>query len=347
MSPADPIDSAGPGGPATGTERRPHITRLVLAVAGPENNSLKAALNGDWYRACNPDVVGAGLDPYAHWVARGAEEGRLPCQDILSLLEQLMRERMPSAAPAEQRPADPAQQPRAPAPAPAALEKIRVVCATRLSQEAFLKESALGRSLALRLPHAVELRVFANNKAGLAHVYNTAIADSRSEPAILLFIHDDIHLCDFFWADRLRQALNVFHVVGLAGTRRRHPRQPSWCNVDEGMISEQREFLSGTVGHGSGFPPAVIDEFGPSGQRVRLLDGLFLAAKSSILLDKSVRFDERFDFDFYDLDFCRTAEEAGLSLGTWPISAVHESTGGYVSDRWRRNYGLYLQKWGD
>jgi hypothetical protein len=41
----------------------------------------------------NPDVVAARLDPYHHWLTYGANEGRLPTEDILTLLEGLMKER--------------------------------------------------------------------------------------------------------------------------------------------------------------------------------------------------------------------------------------------------------------
>lgn len=222
-----------------------------------------------------------------------------------------------------------------------------MICATRKDREAFHSQTALGRSLALQRPPGVELRLFAENTQGLASVYNTAIAESSGEREILLFIHDDVHLCDFHWADRLRDGLRTFDIVGLAGNRRRVPGQPGWGMLNETLNAEERENCSGTVAHGKGFPADSVDVFGPSGQRVALLDGLFIAVNSETLQARSLRFDERFDFHFYDLDFCRQAERAGLAMGTWPISVVHESQGGYVSDGWRRGYDAYLQKWGD
>lgn len=225
--------------------------------------------------------------------------------------------------------------------------KVRVVCATRADRDGFFAATALGKSLAVHRPAEVELRVFTRNEAGLPSVYNTAIAESEADGAILVFVHDDVHLCDFHWTDCLERALARFAIVGVAGNRRRVPRQPGWSFLDEAFTRDRRENLSGTVGHGRGFPPVQIDVFGPSGQQVSLLDGVLLAVRSETLHTRGIRFDERFDFHFYDLDFCRQAECAGLTLGTCPLSLVHESGGSFGSDGWRRGYQRYLEKWGD
>ncbi len=309
---------------------------------------MRSCIESDWYRKSNPDIASTP-DLYQHWIAQGANEGRLPCEDPLSLLDALMQERLnrPAATAAAPGPSASATQRRAPTTASAAPERIRVVCATRKEREEFYSATALGKSLALYRPPAVELRLFAGNTQGLSTVYNTAIAESAGEQEILLFVHDDLHLCDFHWADRLREGLATFDIVGLAGNRRRVPGQPGWGMTDERLSGDRRGNFSGIVAHGHGFPADSVDVFGPPGQRVALLDGLFLAAHSRTLQSKQLRFDERFDFHFYDLDFCREAERAGLTMGTWPIAVVHESKGGYVSDGWRRGYEAYLKKWGE
>lgn len=234
---------------------------------------------------------------------------------------------------------------------PPALEPIRIVCGTRASREEFLSETALGQSLVRLMPPAVELRLFPRNSSGLSLIYNTAIEEARGRPAILLFIHDDVYLNDVFWADRLREGVSYFDVIGVAGDRQRIARQPSWCFTRAGTATDEwvhdhTEGLSGAVAHGGPMPERV-DVFGPSEQSVKLLDGLFLAARSGTLLAKSARFDERFEFHMYDMDFCRQAERAGLTLGTWPISVIHESRGRFGSEAWRQAYQRYLEKWGE
>ena len=78
-----------------------------------------------------------------------------------------------------------------------------------------------------------------------------------------------------------------------------------------------------------------------------MLDGVFLAVRCGTLLDRGVRFDERFAFDFYDIDFCRSAEAAGLRMGTWPIAITHTSVGKFGSPVWRAGLQAYREKWGD
>lgn len=225
--------------------------------------------------------------------------------------------------------------------------KVRIVCATRTSRSDFPGATALGKTLAVHRPADVELRLFAENAAGLPSVYNQAIDESDADPAILLFIHDDVHLCDFHWTDTLNRALEQFAVVGVVGNRRRVARQPGWRFLDERFTRDRRENLSGTVGHGRGLPPERVDVYGPAGQPVSLLDGVMLAVKSETLRARKLRFDEQFDFHFYDLDFCRQAERAGISMGTCALSLIHESGGSFGGEGWRRGYDRYLTKWGD
>ncbi|MEX3691721.1 tetratricopeptide repeat protein [Paraburkholderia sp. BR14263] len=231
---------------------------------------------------------------------------------------------------------------------PAAMKPIRIVCGTRRTREQFSNETALGRSLKLyaHLPN-VELQLFDNNTRGLSSIYNTAIEEAKQRPAILVFIHDDVWLNDFFWTERIRESLARFEVVGLAGNLRRVPRQPAWAFATPDLQWDERKYLSGTVGHGTGFPCNIASTFGPSGQECKLLDGLLLIADSDTLVKSGLRFDEQFKFHFYDMDFCRQAELKGLRMGTWPLSVVHESGGAFGTPTWREGYASYLGKYGE
>jgi len=223
---------------------------------------------------------------------------------------------------------------------------IRLVCATREDAGSFHTKTALGRSLALySYLSSVELRLFAENTLGLSSVYNIAINESRTDPAVLVFIHDDVHLCDFNWAFRVVEGLEEFHIIGVAGNKHRVPRQPSWAFTDDRLIWDNPENLSGIVGHGTGFPCTHLSAYGVPIQEVKLLDGLLLACRSQILQERNLSFDERFDFHFYDLDFCRQAEQMGLRMGTWRISVIHESGGKLGTPIWRNAYLKYLDKW--
>ena len=75
------------------------------------------------------------------------------------------------------------------------------------------------------------------------------------------------------------------------------------------------------------------------------MDGLLLAASSETLIKNKLRFDEQFEFHFYDMDFCRQAEVKGVTMGTIPLSLMHESGGNFSSEAWKQGYQKYIQKW--
>ena len=221
---------------------------------------------------------------------------------------------------------------------------IRLVCATRETAEDFSARSALGRSLEL-YASLFQLRLFPSNSRGLPSVYNTAIRESAANPAILVFIHDDVHLLDFYWPTRIFNGLQKFDIIGLAGNRRRLDRQPGWRFLDDTFARDDRQNLSGIVAHGKHWPADYIGAYGSPGHEVKLLDGVLLAARSETLLANDLLFDEIFAFHFYDLDFCRSAEQRGLRMGTWGISVMHESDGAFGTPAWREGYARYLSKW--
>ncbi len=225
---------------------------------------------------------------------------------------------------------------------------VRVVCATRLDQSEFLVKTPTGRSIKNFIQVSeVEVRLYSSNLTSLSALYNQAIAESEKSPAILVFMHDDIWIGDFFWSDRIRAGLGEWDIVGLAGNKRRVPYQPSWAFINDRFEWDASENLSGVVGHGNSFPPKDVSPFGPVNQECKLMDGLMLGVKSDTLLKSGLRFDERFQFHFYDLDFCRQAEKFELKMGTIPLAVSHESGGNFSSDKWKSGYQDYLRKWID
>lgn len=225
--------------------------------------------------------------------------------------------------------------------------KIKLVVATRESEHNFFSKTATGRSLAFNQLPFLELKLFSNNSKGLPLIYNHAIRECAQNPATIVFAHDDLHILDYFWCNRIKEGLSKFDIIGLAGNKRRVSKQPSWAFIDNKFTWDAKENLSGVVGHGRGYPPSSLSVFGTPRQKVKLLDGLLLAAESRSLLKNNLYFDEKFDFHFYDLDFCRQAEEKGLSSGTWDLSLIHESGGSFGSEVWHIAYQRYLEKWKD
>lgn len=225
--------------------------------------------------------------------------------------------------------------------------KLLIVTATRVAPNPFVESTPLGRSMRrLSFDTRLQARPTFNNIAGLPEVYNRQIREENREN-FLLFVHDDVWIDDCFVYDRVLEGLEAFDVIGLAGSTRRVSHQPAWrFTSPDPFIPEDRRYLSGVVADG-GQPWGKPSRYGPPGLECRMLDGVFLAARCKTLLDAEVRFDERFAFDFYDMDFCRSAEAANLSMGTWPIAVTHTSGGKFGSGSWRAGLAIYRQKWGD
>jgi Glycosyltransferase like family len=233
-----------------------------------------------------------------------------------------------------------------PAPPDVATTRFRLVCATRESLANFAENTSLGKSLRMCPYPRIELRLFPENTLGLPHVYNIAIEEAKKDPAILIFIHDDVELLDFFWPYHVLEGLKSFDVIGLAGNKRRIPGQPAWCFIEtKTWTRDDKANLSGMVPWGSTWPPHGQGYFGPTCQPVKLLDGVLLACASETLVASGLAFDERFEFHFYDMDFCRQAERANLRMGTWSIALVHASNAPFGTPAWWDGYSRYIEKW--
>jgi len=224
------------------------------------------------------------------------------------------------------------------------LPKIRLVCATRETKGKFFSNTALGRSLLKYNVPPLEVKLFTENTLGLSIVYNRIIEESVNDRAILIFIHDDVSIDDLHWVNKTVKALKVFDIVGVAGNKRRLPPQPNWYFTDAQLTPDVKENLSGIVYHQkqSLSQPSL---FGAFFQPVKLLDGLMLICHSQTLVTNDIRFDEQFDFHFYDMDLCRQAEMKNLTMGTWNLFVTHDSGGNFGDDKFRSNYEKYLQKW--
>lgn len=232
---------------------------------------------------------------------------------------------------------------------------VRIVAATQNKTDTeFKMASFLGQSLGV-FPSELrpELSVLLDNGGsdgmGLSEFYNSFLQPQyRNE--IVLFVHDDVYLNDWCLVYRLRRAMEHFDVVGVAGNADPDFTEPSWVlawNTEKYPSGHQRaEALSGAIGHFSQDRTAVaMSYFGPAPRACKLLDGVFIAVKVNRALETGAKFDEQFRFHFYDLDFCRTADGAGLRVGTWPIALTHGSDGAFGSAAWTSARDQYLRKW--
>ncbi len=229
--------------------------------------------------------------------------------------------------------------------ASATLEKIVVVSASRMSEADFWSQSALGLSLQrlARQGENIQVDIAFENQNGLPVVYNAALARADAGD-ILAFVHDDVWIDDYQFSALVHAGLQQFDVVGVLGNQRLLPRQPAWCFTDLRFTSDEPRYFSGQISHGTN-PFGRLLDFGQVPTACALLDGVFLAVRKKTLLACGVQFDPQFDFQFHDLDFCRSAGQAGLSLGTLPLRLTHQNEGVMGANSWDAKVSDYLNKW--
>lgn len=189
----------------------------------------------------------------------------------------------------------------------------------------------------------IETQIFAEyeNKDGLTTVYNRFL-DTHKDFDFVVFLHDDLWINDVLFFDKVIDAHknNGFDVIGVCGGK-------EWRLLDE---NKPNIWTVATSGIGaSGFMIHAPDlnlvrskhhyngrvmfasNYGMSPQRTLTLDGSIIVF-SKKAIEANLRFDEQFQFHFYDMDVCISAvKEHNLVVGTAPFIATHQSLGQSVS----------------
>lgn len=174
-----------------------------------------------------------------------------------------------------------------------------------------------------------------SNKESLTKCYNEFINTTNAD--ILVLVHDDVFIDDINFIEKLEKS--QFDITGLAGTSSYELKSPAvWNNSD-------RNKWSGAVAH-SHDNKTWMTPFGNIPQRCIIVDGLFMALNMEKIRKTNTRFDERFSFHHYDMDFCLTAHNNGLTIGTAPIWVTHHSIGDWRNnEEWKQNETKFLSKW--
>ena len=217
---------------------------------------------------------------------------------------------------------------------------LRLISATRQDADTFRTHTLLGRSLQHSAHKELLHSVAFNNTKGLPEIYNAAL--DLYQESVLLFCHDDLALPPTHLEPLLQKALNRFDIVGLAGNRR-DLNHFAWHVRPDGLGWDypylRGETLSGSTTN------TIRNIRGLCDVPVALIDGAFIAIQRNRLVDKRIRFDERFLFHFYDLDLCRQARECELQLGVIRLDCVHTSGGLFGDPDWIKQAKLYCAKW--
>lgn len=180
------------------------------------------------------------------------------------------------------------------------------------------------------------------NRVSLPKVYSNWV---KENDGVVIFTHDDLLIRDKFWLKKLKEALSVYDVVGLAGASQAVVKPPCLWH-----IMCPRDSYRGTVYHvAPNGKDTYVTNFGKQG-RVLILDGLFLAFNSKKIKEAGAYFDTSNPCiaHFYDIDFSLTCNKHKLKLGTVDIDTVHFSPGlKSFTEEWQSGQAWFMQKYND
>lgn len=217
------------------------------------------------------------------------------------------------------------------------MKKIGLFSISPLESNCILEES-------IQYHKDIEFNIRYNNKSvGLCEYYNSII-NTQSEFDILIFCHHDVSLKYCNLRSVVEEGLKHYDVIGVAGCREpRIVEKNLWHWMSD--RHHQRGFAAHPISLGS--KELFVTAFGPSPDRVAVLDGVFLALDAKKIKNSKARFDEQFLWHHYDIDFSLTCNKNKIRLGVWPVLINHQSPGLLnVNDiEWNRSNKAFIEKW--
>jgi Glycosyltransferase like family len=166
-----------------------------------------------------------------------------------------------------------------------------------------------------------------NNKIGLSEAYN---AFWKKEPNnvndFIIFAHDDMWIDDATFIQKLDRGHKTYDIIGLAGGVNPIIKSPALWHLMCGGFHGGN--LRGFAGHISPDSEKVsITNFGPTPDRVAIVDGAFMSVNIKRAEQVGWQFNENYTFHHYDLSSCLDANKKKLKVGVVPILTYHASPG--------------------
>ena len=190
----------------------------------------------------------------------------------------------------------------------------------------------------------VELDIHYENTSGLPKVYNKAI-DNSTDFDFVVFVHDDVWINDHQFFSKVINS--KYDIVGAVGGC--YWGVPSGYPIDEKPLI----WTTATCGRGaSGFMNHDLkngyflpSSYGVAPKETTTLDGSIIIFTRKAI-QAGLRWDEQFNFHFYDMDICFSAHRLGLNVGTANILLTHESVGGsVVQPEFMASQRKFIEKW--
>jgi len=216
-----------------------------------------------------------------------------------------------------------------------------VICS--ITQKKKIEDTVLGKSIEKMGDFTFDMQTNNSGKdaVGLPEYYNKCL-NKYSDVDYIVFVHDDVDIINSDLLYQVHAGLKSYDVIGVAGCI--NPKIIE-RNLWHWMAQDMKN-CRGIAGHPSGSGDFYVTTFGPTPNRVAILDGVFLAVNVGKIINSGTLFDEQFKFHHYDIDFSLTCNQNKLKLGVWPILINHQSPGlKDFSDDWNNSNEKFINKW--
>lgn len=178
----------------------------------------------------------------------------------------------------------------------------------------------------------VKFNLLANNREVLTKLYNSILAKYRSNEYsadYVIFMHSDVNFNIENFVYHLLNLEDKYDIIGLAGSKKLNLKATplSWFTASNDRPDERYGYIVSRFNDTE--IPSFFNENHPDVRDTNTasIDGLCMIFTKKIL-ESNIVFDEQFENDFYDLDFCLVALfDYNMKIGTMVEPAYHTSVG--------------------
>lgn len=170
---------------------------------------------------------------------------------------------------------------------------------------------------------------------------DSATKDGINNNDIIVFVHEDVEILDPFFQEKVElvfQNNSSIGLCGVIGSSKFTTNGMWWATENENLSghiiqeNEEKEYhlIKGKICYT---------------ENVVSVDGLILMMKGEVI-NNGFKFDDRFSFNFYDIDSCFTILKEGYDIAIADILVKHKSPGnGSLNDLWKTEKKLCIDKW--
>lgn len=192
---------------------------------------------------------------------------------------------------------------------------------------------------------SIDTITFLNNTKGLSELYNEVLDKYRdSDYSYIIFLHNDLIFVNLkaFLLEIINENRPIMGLAGCIDAPRYGVSPLAWNTI-------AGEKQAGEVWHKINPDlPLIKNRYANNSRAFPAIsiDGLCIIVSREAFINPKLKFDNRFTFDFYDMDFCFTAATLGIKIGIINAPVIHYSVGnGILNDRYKMLEKIFREKW--